>query len=301
MSSYIKLEHKPLNEINKEISHLILNLYNCYPHEITTVLISIWVNEHLKIFKNDEYYKLCLMEVLFDINIPLNLFLVSIYSNINPEKLVHKVTRNMVILNKEIIKYEAKFFHLLYSIIIFYNLDDINTERILEKWLRLLKIFNIFLDSKSPITTYWLLETYFICISKLPILEPKSDEKMIIQIVQLFHDLLKKIIDIITCKSTTNIIFEEFILINPLNPSIYKELSQLNQIQSNNETDNLILNFKKLLLSYVVNSAILSNDELIKIYRWIGFITLKRLFVLSYSIISPLDKVSIVNNLNSIH
>jgi hypothetical protein len=291
-----------------------MNIFISNPYEFMNCFLNLWLNEKHKYVHKDKQYKLSMIELLVNINIPTEVILVSILKNINANKIKdlkkskHKVKGSYCFyINKESASYEAKICHLVYSYIILNN--NLRVEKnIVDIWNEVISFMNIFLESKSPSTIFWVYEILNLMLIKLPIRDVNSKiQKILIEIVtKLFTTVLK------ISNNNFEILFEEATqVITPINPSVYElialEVYSKNIVKVNREiyermslekkdkneshgnlifeeisqptqSDDSIKGFYKIVYDYVIAGTIIKNEDLLTIYRNIGFITLKNLF-----------------------
>ena len=311
-----KNKNKSIRLLKSQISNICMNIFISNPYEFMNCFLNLWLNEKHKYIHKDKQYKLSMIELLVNINIPTEVILISILKNINVSKIKdikkskHKVKGNFCFyINKDAATYEAKICHLVYSFIILNNNLKIE-KNICDIWNEIINFINIFLESKAPSTIFWIYEILNLMLIRLPIREAnnKSLRNTLIDIVtKLFSTVLK------FANNNFEVLFEESTqLITPINPSVYelivlevysKNIVKVNShnydrvsvdktdkkqsvsnvifedssLQNLNSDDN-IKGFYKILYDYVIAGTIIKNEDLLTIYRNIGFITLKNLF-----------------------
>ena len=309
--------NKSIKLLKSQISNICMNIFISNPYEFMNCFLNLWLNEKHKYVHKDKQYKLSMIELLVNINIPTEVILISILKNINVSKIKelkkskHKVKGNYCFyINRDIASYEAKICHLVYSYIILNNNLKIE-KNIGDIWNEMINFMNIFLESKSPSTIFWVYEILNLMLIKLPVREAnnKSLRNVLIDIVTKLFTTVVKI-----SNNNYEILFEESTqIITPINPSVYElvalevysknivnvnsnlyqryslELKQKKDSQNNinheesssilitNSEDNIKV-FYKSVFDNVISGTIIKNEDLLTIYRNIGFITLKNLF-----------------------
>lgn len=327
---------KSTKTIKNQIQNIALNLFLKNPFQFMFRYLNLWLNESNSYISNDKQYKLSMIELLVSLNIPTEIVLNSIYKNIDIDTLkTLKKSKTKFkdlypyILNKDICEYEAKICQFLYSYIIFNR--NINAN-IVDIWREILNLLNVFCESKSPNTLFWVYELINICLLKLHIKDTSSDKSIKTKLVTIIINLFNKNMDLFICNKIDVIFDGNNQLILPLPPSIYEKVAKeivdikigevktsyekiggvVNITGSNNaisknimgneelnmtinnlntsymhfdsrysrydEKEQTILSFYQSIYDYVTNGTLLKNDELLSVYRMIGFITLKSLF-----------------------
>ena len=194
----------------------------------------------------------------------------------------------------------------MYSYITFNNNIRVekNITNITDIWNEMIIFFNIFLESKCPSTIYWVYEILNLMLLLLPVREAhnKALRNTLFEIVsRIFSTVLK------FSNNNFEILFEESTtLITPINPSVYElialEVYSKNIVEvkikmfdrhsklknelednkledtKNKVSDDPIKEFYKYLYDYVLAGTVIKNEDLLTIYRNIGFITMKNLF-----------------------
>jgi len=326
---------KSTKTFKNQIQTIVLNLFLKNPFQFMYRYLNLWLNESNTYIFNDIQYKLSMIELLVSLNIPSEVVLNSIYKNIDIDSL--KTTKKSktkykdiypYILNKDICDYESKICQFLYSYII-YNINIKTNINVVEIWRELINLLNVFADSKSPNTLFYVYEIINICLLKLHLKETTSDKSIKTKLVGIITTLFNKNMEMFICNKL-DVMFEgQNPIILPLPPSIYEKVAKeivdkkigdvktsyekigINNVNNNNNNNNIIkkdsknedyfnsskvdylntfmLNskddkdqniivFYQSIYDYVTNGTLLKNDELISIYRMIGFITLKSLF-----------------------
>jgi hypothetical protein len=307
--------NKSIKLLKSQISNICLNIFISNPYEFMNCFLNLWLNEKHKYVHKDKQYKLSMIELLVNINIPTEVILISILKNINVSKIKelkkskHKVKGNYCFyINRDIASYEAKICHLVYSFIILNNNLKIE-KNIGDIWNEMINFMNIFLESKSPSTIFWVYEILNLMLIKLPIREAnnKSLRNILIDIVSRLFTTVVKI-----SNNNYEILFEESTqIITPINPSVYElvalevysknivnvnsslyqrfsiEKKEKKESQTSFQNEEPILTsgsednikvFYKSLYDYVISGTVIKNEDLLTIYRNVGFITLKNLF-----------------------
>jgi len=320
---------KSTKTIKNQIQTIALNLFLKNPFQFMYRYLNLWLNESNTYICNDKQYKLSMIELLVSLNIPTEVVLNALYKNIDIDLL--KITKKSktkykdvypFILNKETCEYESKICQFVYSYII-YNMNVRTNINIVEIWREIINLLNIFTESKSPNTIFYVYEIINICLQKLHLKETSSDKTIKTKLVTIITNLFNKNMEMFICNKT-DVIFEgQNLLILPLPPSIYEKVAKeivdkkigdvkttyekmginnANNIQKKNtsndyfnnfsngnyldtfllsskdDKDQNIIGFYQSIYDYVSSGTLLKNDELLSIYRMIGFITLKSLF-----------------------
>lgn len=313
-----------LKILKNQIINIGVNIYLNNPYEFMRSFLSLWNNDQHKYIHKDKQYKLSLIEFLVNLHIPCDIVIISVIKNINSQKLKELKKSKIKIrgsyssyINKENAEYEAKILHLLYSYIIYNNHIRVD-KTINDIWTEMINFLNIMLESKSPMTQFWLYEILNLMIIKLPIREltEKKIKSTLIEILgKLFNTHMKFL------NNNFEIAFEEPCqIITPINPSVYELVSlevyskTINRVESllftrfsnekkenfyekktiderkistspkkeqssfNFDKEDNIKGFYKMLYDYIYNGTIIKSEELLVIYRNIGFITFKNMF-----------------------
>ena len=308
-----KNKNRSIKVLKFQISNVCTNIFISNPYEFMNSFLNLWLNENNKYIHKDKQYKLSMIELLVNINIPTEVILSSIMKNINVSKIKdlkkskHKIKGIFCYyINKETATYEAKICHLVYSYITFNNNIRVekNITNITDIWNEMIIFFNIFLESKCPSTIYWVYEILNLMLLLLPVREAhnKALRNTLFEIVsRIFSTVLK------FSNNNFEILFEESTtLITPINPSVYElialEVYSKNIVEvkikmfdrhsklknelednkledtKNKVSDDPIKEFYKYLYDYVLAGTVIKNEDLLTIYRNIGFITMKNLF-----------------------
>ena len=183
--------NKSIKLLKSQISNICMNIFISNPYEFMNCFLNLWLNEKHKYIHKDKQYKLSMIELLVNINIPAEVILISVLKNINISKIKdlkkskHKVKGSYCFyINKDIATYEAKICHLVYSYIILNNNLKIE-KNISDIWNEAINFINIFIESKSPSTIYWVYEILNLLLIKLPIKESnnKNQRHLLIDVV----------------------------------------------------------------------------------------------------------------------
>jgi hypothetical protein len=179
------------------------------------------------------------------------------------------------------------------------------------------------MESKSPITFFWLFEILNIMLQKFPLRDVQS-EKIKNKLITISTNLFVRVMEF-SVNNKIDVIFEDSgKLIFPMNPSIYEKVAieiygkdifnmvsvknrslsftqnqKISMQSAKHEKFNMVINegilqtkeanvdkvsdesirtFYRNLYNYTKDETILKNDQLLIVYRNIGFITLKSLF-----------------------
>lgn len=320
---------KSTKTIKNQIQTIALNLFLKNPFQFMYRYLNLWLNESNTYISNDKQYKLSMIELLVSLNIPTEIVLNALYKNIDIDsiKIIKKSKTKFkdvypFILNKDLCDYESKICQFLYSYFI-YNMNIKTNINIVEIWREIINLLNIFTESKSPNTLFYVYEIINICLLKLHLKETSSDKTIKTKLVTIITNLFNKNMEMFICNKT-DVIFEgQNSLILPLPPSIYEKVAKeivdkkigdlkttyekmginntanpqkkntmneyFNNFSNNNQIDTFLLTSKEdkdqniigfyhSIYDYVSSGTLLKNDELLSIYRMIGFITLKSLF-----------------------
>lgn len=218
------------------------------------------------------------------------------------------------ILNINDCEYESKICQFIYSYIV-YNTNQKTNINSIDIWKELINLLNYFTESKSPNTLFHIYEIINICLVKLHLKETSSDKTIKSKLLTIIINLFNKNMDMFICNKIDVIFESDTQIILPMPPSIYEKvakeivnnkigevkssyekiginnpnLKKLNLIKERvNSTDNLsnfrkdeeqsLFDFYQSIHDNVSEGKTLKNEELLSIYRVIGFITLKNLF-----------------------
>ncbi len=221
------------------------------------------------------------------------------------------------ILNTKDCEYESKICQFIYSYIV-YNTSQKTNINSIDIWRELINLLVYFSESKSPNTLFYTYEIINICLLKLNLKDTFTDKTIKTKLLSIIINLFNKNMDMFISNKIDVIFEEKTQIILPMPPSIYEKVAKeiinqkIGQIKSsydkiginNNNTNNKIkdnitffnnsenvtivekernkdqsLNeFYQSIHDYVSEGTILKNEELLSIYRVIGFITLKNLF-----------------------
>ena len=341
-------------QLKQLIIIILWNIYVKYPLEFMKNIIKIFMNENNKYIYKDKQYKLSIIEILSQMKIPTDIFILSISKNIDAEKIKNtKKTQNKFhgfypySLNKDQSIFEAKLCQLVYSYIIFghYGISKTSTKVdskiCLDTWNEIINFVNLLFESKSSMTLYWLYEIINVTLYKFPIREMASANYLKKKIVYLIINLFNKIFEICINDNFESAYISPTQLITPLPPSVYQAISyelytnkigriptnaesvsrskrNLNQnfvnelnkkiekkIEKNKETKDAIRHFYENVKNHVENRQEIEPDQLIIIYRNIGFICLSSLFYSTMKTIITSEKMipyfsAVVNGLFNI-
>ena len=202
---------------------------------------------------------------------------------------------------------------MIYSFIILNN-NLKNDKNKTDIWNEIISFFNIFLESKSPSTIFWVYEILNLILIKVPI-KDSSNKNLRNTLVDISSRVFLSVLKF--ANNNFEILFEEGTqLITPLSPSVYElivlenysqnfvkvndqmfeELSKekvnfiFDEKKQNKLSDENVKGFYMTLYEYVISRAVIKNDDLLTVYRKIGFIILKNLFYNTMKNIYLLDK-----------
>ena len=240
----------------KQLIIIILwNIYAKYPLAFMKNIIKLFMNENNKYIFKDKQYKLSIIEVLSNMKIPTDIFILSISKNIDVEKIKNlEKTQNKYngfypySLNKDQSTFESKLCQLIYSYLIFgkygisKNNSKVDYKICLDTWNELINLVNILFESKSSMTLYWLYEIINVAIYKFPIKEITSANYINKKIMNLIINLFNKIYEICINDNYESIYALPTQIITPLPPSVYQSIAyelysiKIGKIQTNAES-----------------------------------------------------------------
>ena len=219
-------------------------------------IIKIFMNENNKYISKDTQYKLSIIEILSQMKIPTDIFILSISQCIDMERIKNtEKTQNKYngsyrySLNNEQCTYEAKLCQLIYSYLIFgqygisKNNSKVDSKTCLDTWNELINSINILFESKSPMTLYWIYEIINVAMYKFPVREITSSNYIKKKIMNLIISLFNKIFQICINDNYESIFTQPTQLIIPLPPSMYQAISyelytnKISKIPTNAESD----------------------------------------------------------------
>ena len=314
-----------------QLKHLIIsilwNIYVKYPLAFMKNILKLFMNESNKYIHKDKQYKLSIIEILSQMKIPTDIFLLSISQNINLEKIrnLEKVEIKYngyypYSLKKEQSAYEAKLCQLIYSYIIFgqfgisKNNTKVDSKLCLSTWSEILDIVNKLSESKSSMTLYWLYEIINVAMYKFPVWEIISSNNLKKRIIAIIINLFNKIYEICVNNFYDSIYAVPTEIITPLPPSVYQAISfelytnkickvptnaesgsrskrnfkynlvsEINKkieesLEKNKHANDALRIFYEKINNFIENRQPLETENLINIYRNIGFICLSSNF-----------------------
>ena len=238
---------KNKNEMNLNIQSIQLkqliiiilwNIYIKYPLAFMKNITKLFMNEKNKYIHKDTQYKLTIIEILSQMKIPTDIFILSIAKNIDVEKIKNaEKSPNKYngfypySLNKDQSTYEAKICQLIYSYIIFgqyginKNNSKVDSKICLDTWNEIINLINILFESKSPMTLYWLYEIINVAMYKFPIREIATTNYIKKKIIYVIISLFNKIFEISINDNYESIYALPTQIITPLPPSVYQAIS----------------------------------------------------------------------------
>ena len=259
--SFLEKNKKDINlnlqiiQLKQLIIIILWNIYIKYPLAFMKNITKLFMNENNKYIKKDTQYKLTIIEILSQMKIPTDIFILSIAKNIDVEKIknVEKTQTKYngfypYALNKEQSTYEAKLCQLLYSYIIFgqyginKNNSKVDSKICLDTWNEIINLVNILYESKSPMTLYWLYEIINVAMYKFPIREIASANYIKKKIIYIIINLFNKIFEICINDNFESIYVLPTQIITPLPPSVYQAISyelytrKISKIPTNSES-----------------------------------------------------------------
>ena len=236
-SEYQKKNNSLLFRQNEQLKDSIIiilrNIFIKYPIEFMKNFIDLFKNENNKYIAQDKQYKLTMIEILEKLDIPIEIFLLVINKNIDINKIKDiKRSKTRVkdiypyYLNKSQCIYEAKICHLVYA---FLNYNNSNTKFeskiLVEMWNELITFINMMIESKSPMTLYWLYEIINLVLYKLPVNEITTDSSIKKKLKVIIVNLFNKLLDLCICNKYDSIFEESCQIITPLPPSVYEKVA----------------------------------------------------------------------------
>ena len=217
--------------IKNQIQTIALNLFIKNPFQFMYRYLNLWINENNSYISNDKQYKLSMIELLISLNIPTEIVLNSIYRNIDIDtiKILRKSKTKYkdnypYILNRETCEYESKICQFLYSYIV-YNMNPKTNIYVVEIWRELINLLNIFTESKSPNTLFYIYEIINICLLKLHLKDTSTDKSIKTKLVTIITNLFNKNMEMFICNKMDVIFENNSSLILPLPPSIYEKVA----------------------------------------------------------------------------
>ena len=340
------------NNIKNIIINICLNIFYKNPKIFMNNLLSIWLqrdltnNEnqnininiinnkqnYLNIIKNDKTYKLCIIELLISMNIPLNIFLYSLnkiikkqIKNLNEKNNKKKNNENF---DNNIIYFESNLIFFLYSYLIYY--DNNNNINYKDFYTQINIFFNLIIYNSKYIYIYcWLYE-----LMNLLLIKYLNDNLYEESIKKDFLDnltlIIKKLIDCSFFKKFDCKYEDNNLLKLPLLPSIYKKITKnlfkdenlykifLNETENNyknnflleniNPTENkknienketfnhsYILNIYNYIYKTINNNILLTTNKIMELQRTYSFLILLNLYYQNIIIIYDKNKKELKN------
>ena len=223
----------------KQLIILILwNIYIKYPQAFMKNIIKLFMNEKNKYISKDKQYKLSIIEILSQMKIPTDIFILSISQNIDVEKIknIEKTTNKFngyypYSLDKDQSIYEAKLCQLIYSYLVFgqfgisKNISRVDSKTCLDTWNEIIELANILFESKSAMTLYWLYEIINLAMYKFPIREIASSNYIKKKISNLIISLFSKIFEICINDNYESVYAQPTQMVTPLPPSVYQSIA----------------------------------------------------------------------------
>ena len=245
-------------DVKNKIISILRNIFIKFPFEFIKNSIIFFQDENNRYISRDKQYKLSLIEIFEEIEIPLEIFLVCINKNIDSSKLICKKSKNKIkdnypfILNKEQCIYESKLCHFVYSYINYYNEQNIKYDNkiLIEIWNELINFINILIESKSSMTLFWLYEIINLSLYKFSIRDLTGDKNIKKNLSLIIINIYNKLVELSILNKFESCFEENMQIIVPLPPSIYEKIAiniyGENIIKIDNENENynyLNLNF----------------------------------------------------------
>ena len=295
-------ENNEYNNIKNIITNICLNIFYKNPKIFLNNLLSIWLqrdltnNEnqninmnitnnkknYLNLCKNDKTYKLCIIELLIAMNIPLNIFLFSLNKIIKKQIKYLNDKKNNENIDNNKIYFESNLIFFLYSYLTYY--DDINNNiNYKDFYYEINNFLDMIINNSKYIYTYcWLYELINLLLIKYlnDILYEDSIKKPFLDNLTL---ITKKLID---CS-----FFKKFdykyennnnLLMLPIFPSIYTKITKnlfkdenLYKIHFNETENNYKNNFSteninsKENLNIIEDNTNCNRSYIINIYNYI--------------------------------
>ena len=324
-----------INIQSMQLKQLILiilwNIYAKYPLAFMKNILKLFMNENNKYISKDKQYKLTIIEILSELKIPTEIFILSITQNIDINKIKTYEKTNTKFngyypfsLKKDQSTYEAKLCQLVYSYIVYSqngigkNNSKIDSKTCLDIWNEIINLINILYDTKSAMTLYWLYEILNISMYKYPLREITTANALKKKILSIIINLFNRIFEISINNVFESVFAEPTPLITPLPPSVYQEIAyelygekiskinlnkinpRQNVLEEENKSNNILnennekdslRNFYISINDYISNRQNIDSEKLIILYRNIGFICLTNLFYSTMKNITTSDKM----------
>ncbi|EGR29985.1 n-terminal domain protein [Ichthyophthirius multifiliis] len=263
---------KGTQQVKLVIIQIIKPLFFEFPNEIMNSFIVLWNRECAQqipqkhedfkpnIFLNKMVQLLIVMDIQCEVFFDAisKSFVTSLLDDYYKEKKNQQL--NNFLLQFEIGQLETNLLFLIYTYLVFIQIEPqtLKKEKLLLLWGSILKIANIFINSKNPNTVTWLVELLFMASKKYNPKEIISDSKF----KKELHDLLNEkllFMSFWVSQSKFNVKFSnDYQVIAPFPPSIY-ELQQTEEIPpKSSEEERYELLF---------NPNIQSNNQEIQIYN----------------------------------
>lgn len=219
-------------QLKEHIIMILLNIFIKNPFDSMRNFINLWQNENNVYIKNDQQYKLSLIEMLVSFQIPTEIVLMSINKNIDIPKTkdIKKSKTKMkegnypYLLNITQSIYEAKLCHLVYSYIN-YNIHLRVDKNLSEIWNEMLVFITNMSLSKSPTTQFWLYEIINIVLYKLPLRDTVNDNSIKKKLSDVVLSIYTKIMEMALLNKFDSVYEEKALLVTPLPPSVYEKVA----------------------------------------------------------------------------
>ena len=248
------------NPIKKIVREIGINLFRSNPVDFIETLLNIWcfnsekgqtnqsnINSNLS---TDKQYKLSIIELLISLKIPLNIILFCMgkvfqkkINSINKDKRYIKSKEFKCYMTPYgFSKYEAKFFHFIYSYIllnpvldikgIIYNNNAICTEKY-ESWKEMINLINIVnSDTKIIYTTCWIYELLQLTLYKFPLSTINDNTEIKKGLIEIFNNVTSKLTDASFEGKTDSKYVGPKKLVLPFLPHVYYNI--INELYKNN-------------------------------------------------------------------
>ena len=225
-------------QLKQLIITILWNIYIKYPLAFMKNIIKLFMTENHKYISKDKQYKLSIIEILSLMKIPTDIFILSVAKNIDTDKLKSSEKTQSKVngyypysLNQVQSTYEAKLCQLIYSYLIFgtFGISKINakidSKLCLDTWNEAINFITILLESKSPMTLFWLYEIINVLMYKFPIKEIGLSNYTKKQISNLIITIFNKIYEISINDYFEAVYNQPTQIIIPLPPSEYQTIS----------------------------------------------------------------------------
>lgn len=224
-------KQKQTKQYKNQIIQILQNIFYKSPFDFMKNYINLWQNENNRYIYKDKQYKVSLIEMLVSMEIPAELFLMSVNRNVDASKIKdYKKSKVKVkeiypfYLNKDQSIYEAKLCHLIYSYIN-YNIHLRVDKNLPDIWNEMMNFISMLIDSKSPCTLFWLYEIINLLLFKLPLKDTISDNSIKKKLSSIVILLFTKLLDICVINKYDSLYEEPTQIVTPFPPSFYEKVA----------------------------------------------------------------------------